>query len=79
MRYYYIYNLKVIDSAIDGYNGTIFAYGQTGSGKTFTMTGGSASYKQRGIIPRSISYLFDLIRDKSDRFFEISISYMEIY
>jgi kinesin family protein 6/9 len=29
----------VIDSALDGYNGTIFAYGQTGSGKTFTMTG----------------------------------------
>jgi len=43
------------------------------------MTGGSASYKQRGIIPRSISYLFDTISDKSDRFFEISISYMEIY
>ncbi len=31
----------VIDSAINGYNGTIFAYGQTGSGKTFTMTGGT--------------------------------------
>lgn len=30
----------VCDSALDGYNGTIFAYGQTGSGKTFTMTGG---------------------------------------
>ena len=25
----------VIDSAIDGYNGTIFAYGQTGSGKSY--------------------------------------------
>lgn len=31
----------VVDSAINGYNGTIFAYGQTGSGKTFTMTGGT--------------------------------------
>ena len=31
----------VADSAIEGYNGTIFAYGQTGSGKTFTMTGGT--------------------------------------
>lgn len=30
----------VIDSALEGFNGTIFAYGQTGSGKTFTMTGG---------------------------------------
>jgi len=31
----------VIDSALQGYNGTIFAYGQTGSGKTYTMTGDS--------------------------------------
>jgi hypothetical protein len=32
---------KVVVSALDGYNGTIFAYGQTGSGKTFTITGGA--------------------------------------
>ena len=31
----------VVDSAFEGYNGTIFAYGQTGSGKTFTITGGA--------------------------------------
>ena len=30
----------LVESAIEGYNGTIFAYGQTGSGKTYTMTGG---------------------------------------
>lgn len=29
----------IIDSVIDGFNGTVFAYGQTGSGKTFTMQG----------------------------------------
>jgi kinesin family protein 6/9 len=34
----------VVDSALEGFNGTIFAYGQTGSGKTFTMTGGTSSY-----------------------------------
>ena len=27
----------IIDSVIEGYNGTIFAYGQTGTGKTHTM------------------------------------------
>lgn len=27
----------VVDSALEGYNATIFAYGQTGTGKTFTM------------------------------------------
>ncbi|CAG9317704.1 unnamed protein product [Blepharisma stoltei] len=30
---------KVVLSALEGFNATIFAYGQTGSGKTFTMIG----------------------------------------
>ena len=34
----------VVDSVLEGYNGTIFAYGQTGSGKTFTITGGAERY-----------------------------------
>lgn len=29
----------LVESVLDGYNGTIFAYGQTGCGKTFTMVG----------------------------------------
>ena len=31
---------------------------QTGSGKTFTITGGAERYSDRGIIPRTLSYLF---------------------
>jgi hypothetical protein len=31
----------IIDSVLEGFNGTIFAYGQTSSGKTHTMTGPS--------------------------------------
>lgn len=49
----------VINSVLDGYNGTIFAYGQTGSGKTFTITGGAERYADRGIIPRTVSHLFE--------------------
>ena len=40
----------LLDSTIDGYNGTIFAYRQTGSGKTYTITGGVESINLRGII-----------------------------
>ena len=29
----------IIDSVLEGFNGTIFAYGQTSSGKTHTITG----------------------------------------
>lgn len=31
--------LPIIESVMQGYNGTIFAYGQTGTGKTHTMEG----------------------------------------
>jgi hypothetical protein len=30
---------SIVDSVVEGYNGTIFAYGQTGCGKTHTMMG----------------------------------------
>lgn len=30
----------IVDSVMEGYNGTLFAYGQTGTGKTHTMEGG---------------------------------------
>ena len=69
----------VIDNVIQGYNGTIFAYGQTGSGKTYTMTGGTEKYTDRGIIPRTISYLFDYFKRTSGLVFTLQISYLEIY
>lgn len=29
----------LVDSVLNGFNGTVFAYGQTGAGKTYTMEG----------------------------------------
>lgn len=56
----------VVDSTLEGFNGTIFAYGQTGSGKTFTITGGAERYADRGIIPRTLSYIFGKIGGDSN-------------
>uniref|UniRef100_A0A671UDN2 Kinesin family member 6 n=1 Tax=Sparus aurata TaxID=8175 RepID=A0A671UDN2_SPAAU len=69
----------VADSILDGYNGTIFAYGQTGSGKTFTITGGAERYSDRGIIPRTLSYLYERISQGSSMVYTTHISYLEIY
>ncbi|KAI8819646.1 P-loop containing nucleoside triphosphate hydrolase protein [Fimicolochytrium jonesii] len=66
-------------SAMDGYNGTIFAYGQTGSGKTFTITGGAERYSDRGIIPRTLQFIFKEMSKRHDIQYEVSISYLEIY
>ncbi|XP_072386507.1 kinesin-like protein KIF6 [Diabrotica undecimpunctata] len=68
----------VITSVMEGFNGTIFAYGQTGSGKTYTMTGSANNYDERGIIPRSIQYIFQYYENVSEKP-TIYISYLEIY
>ncbi|EER15881.1 krp3, putative [Perkinsus marinus ATCC 50983] len=68
-----------IEECLKGINGTIFAYGQTGSGKTFTITGGTERYVDRGIIPRSVSYIFERIGKLSDAQYRVYISYLEIY
>jgi kinesin family protein 6/9 len=70
---------KVCNNVLEGFNGTIFAYGQTGSGKTFTITGGPDRYEDRGIIPRSLSYIFQEIEKRKDFQFVLRISYLEIY
>jgi kinesin family protein 6/9 len=69
----------VVASALEGFNATIFAYGQTGSGKTFTITGGAEKYIDRGIIPRTLSWLFNEFKQRSDAQFNMHISYLEIY
>ncbi|KAJ3088301.1 Kinesin- protein 6 [Quaeritorhiza haematococci] len=69
----------VVLSVMDGYNGTIFAYGQTGSGKTFTITGGAERYADRGLIPRTIQFMFKEMQKRAGYHYEIKISYLEIY
>ncbi|XP_067992949.1 centromere-associated protein E isoform X2 [Melanerpes formicivorus] len=68
--------VPIIQSAVQGYNGTIFAYGQTASGKTYTMMGNEDS---AGIIPKAIQHIFKVICEIPDREFLLRVSYMEIY
>ncbi|KAM4807727.1 centromere-associated protein E [Rhinophrynus dorsalis] len=68
--------VPIIQSALQGYNGTIFAYGQTSSGKTYTMMG---TPKSLGIIPQAIQEVFKIIQEIPNREFLLRVSYMEIY
>ncbi|CAN0279413.1 unnamed protein product [Lampetra fluviatilis] len=80
---------NIIESCMNGYNGTIFAYGQTGSGKTFTMLGAMDqvdifNHNLRGVIPRSLEFIFSLIsREKQmagdAKEFLCKCSFLEIY
>ncbi|NXJ97924.1 KIF9 protein, partial [Corythaixoides concolor] len=70
---------KLVSEALIGYNGTIMCYGQTGAGKTYTMTGATAEYQHRGIIPRAIQQVFKATARSVDSFVTVRISYLEIY
>ncbi|KAK9819166.1 hypothetical protein WJX81_001387 [Elliptochloris bilobata] len=70
----------IVESVLEGYNGTVFAYGQTGTGKTFTMDGG-LDPRQRGVIPRAFDQIFAFIQggDCGASHFLVRASYLEIY
>nr|CAJ20498.1 kinesin-like protein [Toxoplasma gondii RH] len=51
----------IVESVMEGYNGTIFAYGQTGTGKTHTMMGTESCHVNKGIIPRAFEHIFSRV------------------
>ncbi|XP_026564325.1 kinesin-like protein KIF3C isoform X2 [Pseudonaja textilis] len=69
----------LIDSVLQGFNGTIFAYGQTGTGKTYTMQGIWADPEKRGVIPISFEHIFTHISRSQNQQYLVRASYLEIY
>jgi len=69
----------LVDSVLDGFNGTIFAYGQTGTGKTYTMEGVKDDQSQRGVIPNSFDHIFSHIAKSENQQYLVRASYLEIY
>eukprot|EP00930_Biecheleria_cincta_P016646 TRINITY_DN13453_c0_g2_i4.p1 TRINITY_DN13453_c0_g2~~TRINITY_DN13453_c0_g2_i4.p1 ORF type:complete len:1080 (-),score=151.44 TRINITY_DN13453_c0_g2_i4:165-3404(-) len=68
--------MSVTQSALEGYNGTIFAYGQTSSGKTFTLT--ETSRSNPGIAIQAMDCIFNKVASSHSEY-EIHVSYLEIY
>ena len=71
----------LVESVMQGYNGTIFAYGQTGCGKTHTMIGIKNKKELAGIIPNAFDHIFGYFDDAANKKkkFLIRCSYLEIY
>lgn len=69
----------LVDSVLQGFNGTIFAYGQTGTGKTHTMIGVSNDPEMRGVIPNSFQHIFTQISRTQNQKYLVRSSYLEIY
>ena len=69
----------IVESVLEGYNGTIFAYGQTGTGKTFTMEGIEEPPEERGILPRAFDQIFYGVEQHPSTQYLICASFLEIY
>nr|GEV39424.1 kinesin-like protein KIN-UA [Tanacetum cinerariifolium] len=76
-RVYEVVAKPVVESVLDGYNGTVMAYGQTGTGKTFTLGRlGDEDTSARGIMVRAMEDILANIRRDSD---SVMISYLQLY
>ena len=68
----------IADTALAGFNATVFAFGQTGAGKTHTMFG--EADEQRGLAPRMLECLFERMHDaQAEGRFRCRASHLEIY
>ena len=57
----------LVEQFVNGYNCSVFAYGQTGAGKTFTMQGKLKDSNLKGLMPRSLDYLFFLAEERASK------------
>jgi kinesin family protein 3/17 len=69
----------LVESVLEGYNGTVFAYGQTGCGKTFSMMGEEDPPEMRGIIPNCFEHIFNAIEQDQSRKFLVTAAFIELY
>ena len=70
----------LISAAFEGINGTLFCYGQTASGKTYTMEGIPSDENLKGIIPRMMKFVFEIINSQSSEVeFSVKCQYYQIY
>ncbi|XP_068645423.1 kinesin-like protein KIN-UC isoform X2 [Aristolochia californica] len=76
-RVYEVVAKPVVESVLDGYNGTVMAYGQTGTGKTYTVGQlGKDDPSERGIMVRALE---EILASTSPTTHMVSISYLQLY
>ncbi|XP_031257346.1 kinesin-like protein KIN-UC [Pistacia vera] len=76
-RVYEVVAKPVVESVLDGYNGTVMAYGQTGTGKTYTVGRlGKEDASERGIMVRALEDVIACTSLTSD---SVEVSYVQLY
>ena len=69
----------ILESVLQGYNGTVLAYGQTGSGKTHTLLNVGEERSDAGLVPRLVAALFVAIKVDVRHVYSVRASFAQIY
>lgn len=69
--------IPMVEQVLNGFNCCCFAYGQTGSGKTYSIFGEGGD--KRGLIPRTLDYLFKNLGSTGKQDIGLSVSFLEMY
>ncbi|XP_044486892.1 kinesin-like protein KIN-UA [Mangifera indica] len=76
-RVYEVAAKPVVESVLDGYNGTVMAYGQTGTGKTYTLGRlGEEDPSTRGIMVRAMEHILADVSLETD---SVTVCYFQLY
>ncbi|KAK4750786.1 hypothetical protein SAY87_004268 [Trapa incisa] len=74
---YFTTTADLVESVLQGRNGSVFCYGATGAGKTYTMVG---TMGNPGVMVLAIKDLFTKVRQRScDGNHAVHLSYLEVY
>ncbi|KAL6123914.1 hypothetical protein ACLB2K_076430 [Fragaria x ananassa] len=75
-RVYQVVAKPVVESVLNGYNGTVMAYGQTGTGKTYILGRmGCDDASERGIMVRALE---DIILSTAPESDTVEVSYLQV-
>lgn len=70
-------NWLILQSVLNGYNGTVMAYGQTGTGKTYTVGRlGKDDVSERGIMVRALE---DIIVNTTPSSDSVEMSFLQVF
>lgn len=76
-RVYEVVAKPVVESVLEGYNGTVMAYGQTGTGKTYTVGRlGNDDPSEGGIMVRALEHILSVMSLETD---SVAISFLQLY
>eukprot|EP00933_Yihiella_yeosuensis_P019051 TRINITY_DN15478_c0_g1_i1.p1 TRINITY_DN15478_c0_g1~~TRINITY_DN15478_c0_g1_i1.p1 ORF type:complete len:429 (-),score=70.28 TRINITY_DN15478_c0_g1_i1:432-1718(-) len=70
--------VELVQKAVAGCKCCVFAYGGAATGKSHTISGGIGKASVSGALPRSVSYMFELLQEKAGNA-KVRLAYLAVW